>query len=184
MSQMTKKALAQSLKNLMLTIPLSKITVNDIVNDCEVNRRTFYYHFQDIYNLLEWIFKNEIASVMEEKKTCDSWQQGFLNIFYYLAENKKLVLNTYNSIGREQLETHLYRVVYYLVFDIVQEISVEMNVPEKEKEFIVNFYKVALVGLLLEWIRSNMVEDPVEIIDNLNKIISGNTHRVLLKYKS
>lgn len=47
MSQITKKALAKSLKSLMNTTPLAKITVNDIVKQCEVNRRTFYYHFQD-----------------------------------------------------------------------------------------------------------------------------------------
>jgi len=69
MSEITKQALAQSLKSLMNTTPLAKITVNDIVKECKVNRRTFYYHFQDIYALLEWIFKNEVANVMEENKT-------------------------------------------------------------------------------------------------------------------
>ena len=57
MSQTTKEALAESLKKLMNTTALAKITINDIVKDCGVNRRTFYYHFQDIYALLEWIFK-------------------------------------------------------------------------------------------------------------------------------
>ena len=112
MSQTTKKALASSLKKLMNTTPLTKITINDIVSDCGVNRRTFYYHFQDIYALLEWIFETEVASVMAENKTYQTWQQGFLQIFFYLDQNHKMVLNTYNSIGREYLETHLYNAVY------------------------------------------------------------------------
>ncbi|SFA72160.1 TetR/AcrR family transcriptional regulator [Clostridium frigidicarnis] len=181
MSQTTKKALAQSLKNLMNSKSLSKITVNDIVKDCGVNRRTFYYHFQDIYALLEWIFRNEVTSVMAENKTYETWQQGFLMIFLYLEQNHKLVLNTYNSIGRDQLEIHLYSAVYKLVFDVVDEVAVEMKVSEKDKEFVVNFYKFALVGLLLEWIRTDMVEDPEKIIDNLNKVINGDIHRALLK---
>ena len=183
MSEITKKALAQSLKKLMNITPLGKITVNDIVRDCEVNRRTFYYHFQDIYALLEWIFKNEVAKVMAENKTYKTWQEGFLRIFYYLSENHKMVVNTYNSIGREQLETHLYSAVYNLVLNVVDEITLGIEVSEKGKEFVVNFYKVALVGLLLEWIRENMKENPEQIIDNLNKIISGDTHKALLEFK-
>jgi probable dihydroxyacetone kinase regulator len=183
MSDITKQALAQSLKNLMNTTPLAKITVNNIVKVCNVNRRTFYYHFQDIYALLEWIFKNEVGNVMEENITYKTWQEGFLRIFYYLSENRKMVLNTYNSIGRGQLETHLYSAVYNLVLNVVDEITLGKEVPKKQKEFVVNFYKVALVGLLLEWIKNNMIENPEQIIDNLNKIIIGDTHKALLELK-
>jgi hypothetical protein len=94
-----------------------------------------------------------------------------------------MVLNTYNSIGRDQLETHLYSAVYNLVLNVVDEITLGKEVSEKDKEFVVNFYKVALVGLLLEWIRKNMIENPEQIIDNLNKIIIGDTHKALLEFK-
>jgi probable dihydroxyacetone kinase regulator len=184
MSDITKQALAQSLKTLMNTTPLAKITINDIVRECKVNRRTFYYHFQDIYALLEWIFKNEVTNVIAENKTYKTWQEGFLRIFHYLDGNRKMVLNTYNSIGREQLETHLYSAVYNLVLNVVNEITLGTEVSEKGKVFVVNFYKVALVGLLLEWIRNDMEENPEQIIDNLNKIISGDTHKALLEWKT
>ena len=71
MSQITKKALAQSLKNLLLKKPLNKITINDITDDCGINRMTFYYHFKDIYDLLEWIYTNEVIGKiknLEEKQ--------------------------------------------------------------------------------------------------------------------
>ena len=55
MSQVTKRALEQSLKNLLLKKPLTKITINDIAEDCGINRMTFYYHFKDIYDLVEWL---------------------------------------------------------------------------------------------------------------------------------
>ncbi|MBZ9606945.1 TetR/AcrR family transcriptional regulator C-terminal domain-containing protein [Clostridium estertheticum] len=183
MSQTTKKALASSLKKLMNTTPLTKITINDIVNDCGVNRRTFYYHFQDIYALLEWVFETEVASVMAENKTYQTWQQGFLQIFLYLDQNNKMVLNTYNSVGREYLETHLYNAVYTLVFNVVDEIAVDMKIWEEKKEFIVNFYKFAFVGLLLDWIRARMVKNPEQLIADLNNVISGDIHRALLKCK-
>lgn len=180
MSEITKKVLAESLKKLMDTTPFVKITINDIVRNCGVNRRTFYYHFQDIYALLEWIFKNEVINAMEGNNTYTTWQEGFLRIFDYLSKNKKMVLNTYNSIGRDQLETHLYNAVYNLVLNVIDEITLGKEVSEKRKEFVVNFYKVSLVGLLLEWIRKNMAEDPEKIIYDLNKIIIGDTLKALL----
>lgn len=181
MSNITKKALAESLKKLMKTTPLAKITIHDIVVDCEVNRRTFYYHFQDIYALLEWIFKNEVGNALGENKKYDTWRDGFLSIFYYLGDNRKMVMNAYHSIGREKLEMHLYSAVYTLVINVVDEITLGIEVPKDEKEFVVNFYKVALVGLLLEWIRTNMIEDPESIVDHLTKLISGNAYKVLFE---
>ena len=55
MSTITKRALEASLKKLVKTKPLNKITVSDITDDCGINRMTFYYHFKDIYDLVEWI---------------------------------------------------------------------------------------------------------------------------------
>ena len=59
MTKMTKMALAAALKKLLEKKPLSKITVTDITRECEINRHTFYYHFRDIYDLIEWIYVNE-----------------------------------------------------------------------------------------------------------------------------
>ena len=61
MSQVTKRALEASLKNLLLQKPLSKITINDIAEDCGINRMTFYYHFRDIYDLIEWSCEEDKA---------------------------------------------------------------------------------------------------------------------------
>ena len=69
MAQTTQRALAASLKKLLMTKTLDKITVKDLVQDCQVNRQTFYYHFQDIYALLDWIFTTESAEIIAENKT-------------------------------------------------------------------------------------------------------------------
>ncbi|KAF2955109.1 MULTISPECIES: TetR family transcriptional regulator [Marinitoga] len=84
MSEITKKALSNSLKKLMKEKPLSKITVNDVVKDCGLNRRTLYYYFHDIYELLEWTFITEIKEVIGENKTYKTWQKGY----YFLLLNK------------------------------------------------------------------------------------------------
>lgn len=184
MSKITQKALAESLKKLMQTKPLSKITVNNVASDCELTRRTLYYYFHDIYELLEWIYKTELHLVLGENRTQTTWQNGFLSILEYLKENKNMVLNTYNSVDRNLLENHLYSEAFNIILSVVEELAKNINVSEKDKKYVANFYKIALVGVILEWIKNKMDEDPKDIIKNLDKIISGDIYNSLLKYEN
>ena len=78
MSNITKRALAESLKNLLLKKPLNKITINDLTTDCGISRMAFYYHFKDIYDLVEWACLEESRKALQGKKTYDTWQEGLL----------------------------------------------------------------------------------------------------------
>lgn len=181
MSCITKVALADSLKKLLQIKTLDKITVKDIVEDCGVNRQTFYYHFHDIYDLLGWFFIKEAEKIVGNKKTYTTWQQGFLQAFRYVNNDKKLIINAYNSIGREYLENYLYSIVYGLLKDIVEEKAEGMNVSEEDKKFVADFYKYAFVGLSLEWIRMGMKDEPEFIIEKLGKLIKGDIEAGLRK---
>ena len=184
MAQTTKKAFATSLKKLLSQKPLDKIKITDITEDCEVNRQTFYYHFKDIYDLLEWVYTNEATRALGDKKTYDTWQEGFYEIFEYILENKVFVSNTYNSVSREYLERYLYNETYYLLLGVVEEKSKDMSVREKDKSFIADFYKFAFVGLVIDWIRKGMMEEPKDIIKRLNTLISGNIETALQRYRN
>lgn len=125
MSQVTKRALEQSLKNLLLKKPLTKITVSDIAADCGINRMTFYYHFKDIYDLVEWACLEDAKRALDEKKTCDTWQQGLLQIFEAVQQNKPFILNVYRCVHREQVEKYLQPLVDHLLLDIIRKNPVE-----------------------------------------------------------
>ena len=184
MAQTTKRALAASLKKLLAQKPLDKITIVDIVTDCEVNRQTFYYHFQDIYDLMDWIFVSEATQVIQGKKTYNTWQQGFLQIFEYVLANKALITNAYHSLSREQMERYLYDVTYHLLIDVVEEQAAGIPVRQEDTAFIADFYKYAFVGLLLDWIRQGMKEDPKRIVNRLSILIHGDIGRALEKYRT
>lgn len=184
MSQTTKKALAASLKSMLANKPLDKIKVTDITEDCEVNRQTFYYHFKDIYDLLEWVYTNEATRAIGDKKTYSTWQEGFTSIFKYILDNNDFVLNTYNSVSREYLERYLYNETYLLLMDVVEEKSKGMSVRDSDKSFIADFYKYAFVGLVLDWIKRGMKEKPEYIIEKLNILISGNIEKALESYRT
>ncbi len=183
MSQITKHALEDSLKNLLLRKPLSKITISDIAKDCGINRMTFYYHFKDIYDLIEWICTEETARAINGKKTYETWQQGFLQTFQMVLENKPFISNVYHSISREKIEDYFYAITYDLLIGVVEEKAVGMKVSEESKKFIANFYNFAFVGLLLDWIKKDMQEDPQLIIDQLSTLIQGEVSRALNNYQ-
>lgn len=184
MSQVTKRALEASLKNLLLKKPLDKITINDITEDCGINRMTFYYHFKDIYDLIEWCCVEDAKKALEGKKTYDTWQQGFLQIFEAVLDNKPFILNVYRSVSREQVEIYLYKLTYDLLIGVVEEKSAGMNVREEDKKFIADFYKYAFVGLMLDWVRHDMKGDPHRIIEDLSVVMHGNVAAALERFKT
>ena len=183
MSQVTKRALEASLKHLLLQKPLDKITIGDITEDCGINRMTFYYHFKDIYDLIEWSLLEDAKKALEGQRTYDTWQQGFLQIFEMVLDNKPFITNVYHSIRREQVELYLYRLTYDLLFGVVEEQSAGMSVRAEDKQFIADFYKYAFVGIMLDWVRRDMQEDPRQIIDRLSTLLHGNIAQALSRFR-
>ena len=149
MSELTKRALEQSLKNLLLQKPLNKITISDIADDCGINRMTFYYHFKDIYDLVEWACVEDAAKALQNKKTHDTWQQGFIQIFHAVRENKPFVMNVYRCVSREQVEKYLVPLTDHLLMGVIAEQSAGMTAREEDKQVIAQVYSYSLVGLVL-----------------------------------
>ena len=86
MPNTTKQALEESLKHMLLKKPLDKITIRDITEDCGISRMAFYYHFKDIYDLVEWACIEDASKALQGKKTYETWQEGLLQIFEAVQE--------------------------------------------------------------------------------------------------
>lgn len=184
MSQITKKAIEASLKNLLLKKPFDKITINDIAEDCGISRMTFYYHFKDIYDLVEWACEEDAKKILEGKDDYKTWTQGFLNLFEEVLKNKPFILNVYRSVGREQVENYLYKIVYDLFLNVVEEKAQGMTVRDEDKEFIADFYKYAFVGLMLDWVKNGMKEDPHKIVKKVEFLLSGSLSVSLERFRT
>ncbi len=183
MSQITKRALEQSLKNLLLKKPLTKITVSDIADDCGINRMTFYYHFKDIYDLVEWSCLEDAKRALDEKKTYETWQQGLLQIFEAVEENKPFILNVYRCIHREEVEKYLQPLVDQLILGVINEETGNMTIRDEDKQFIAQIYSYIFIGLMLDWIKDDMREDPQPLVDRLARLIKGSMSEALLRFK-
>ena len=162
MSQITKRALEQSLKNLLLQKPLTKITVGDIAEDCGINRMTFYYHFKDIY---------------------ETWQQGLLQIFEAVQANKPFILNVYRCVHREQVEKYLQPLVDRLVLDVLNGEAQGLLVREEDMQFIAQVYSYVFIGVMLDWIKDDMLQPPQELVARLARLLKGSMAAALARFR-
>ena len=169
----TKKAIAYTFKDLLKEKPFNKITVNDIANKCDINRQTFYYHFQDIRDLIEWICIDEVDNLLEKKDECEKWEDKFLLIFKIMEQEKIFINNIYNSVSVEVLRSNLYRLVYPIIYNEIVEKSKGKNLREEDKKFITDFYKYSFVSIVLNWIYNGMHENPELIVAKVSSLITG-----------
>ena len=176
MSQVTKRALEQSLKNLLLKKPLTKITINDIAEDCGINRMTFYYH------LVEWSCLEDARKALEEKKTYETWQQGFIQLFEAVRENRPFIMNVYRCVHREQVEKYLKPLVDNLLLGVINEEAAGMTVRDEDKAFIAQVYSYMFVGLMLDWIRDDMREEPEALVNRLALVLKGTVSQALGRF--
>ena len=174
MTNDTKYALEASLKKFLLKKPIDKITIRDLTDDCGISRMAFYYHFKDIYDLVEWSCIEDASRALQGKKTYDTWQEGLQQIFEAVLENKPFILNVYRSVKREQVENYLYSLTYQLIEGVVEEQSKNLMVTEEQKKFIADFYKYSFVGVMLDWIKRGMKEAPEEIANMVCVTMHGN----------
>ena len=179
----TKIALEASLKELLKKKPFDKITIADLTEDCGISRMAFYYHFKDIYDLVEWSCLEDARKALDENKTYDTWQQGFLQIFEEVLENKQFVMNVYRCVHREQVEKYLKPLVDSLLLDVINERSAGMTVRDEDKSYIAQIFSYIFIGLMLDWINDDMREDPKMIVNRLAMLIKGSLSSIFERYR-
>jgi probable dihydroxyacetone kinase regulator len=164
--------------------PFSKITVSDLVSDCGINRSTFYYHFKDIYDLVEWIFTDASETLLKNRFNHDTWQDGLLELVQQLLDNRSFIMSIYRHINREHLERYLDRALAVYISTLVSEQAAEMELQQADLDFVTDFYKYALGGILLHWIGDDMKEDPKEIVERIGIIIPSNIAQMLKQFSA
>lgn len=178
MPAFTKKAIADSFLKLLREKPLDKITIKDIVEDCGINRNTFYYHFSDIPALVEMILKMETERVLGERLGEDSWEEGFIAAARFALENKRSVYHIYNSVNREVFEQYLNQIGMGVMEHFVEKAAEGYDVLEEDKKLMAAFYRSALTGMILDWLGSGMKYEPEAVIRRLGVMLDGNIERV------
>ena len=157
----TKLALANALKKLLQKKFLDDITVKELVEECEVNRQTFYYHFQDIYDLLRWFLEHETSEAL---RGADCWQDALRAAFRYVQDNHLAIYHVYRSSGRDHLDCHFFSLARAITASTLAESARDLPLPERELDFLADFYMYAIAGMMMGWLSDDMREEPEEIV--------------------
>lgn len=175
-SDQTKHALSVALKELMAQKPIDKITISELTERCGIRRQNFYYHFEDIYDLLRWMFQEEAVSLLEQYEGSLLWQEGLLQLFHYIEANRAVCLCALDSVGQEHLKRFFESHIYTLIHHTIEHISVEIGMQndrafEEEIDLLTHFYVVAMAGLIVSWLRSEVEKTPEELIDFVDRLL-------------
>lgn len=179
-SLITKKALASSLKNLMKQKSFDKITISDITKSCGLNRQTFYYHFQDKIDLLSWIFKQEVISVLTDGLNIDNWQGNTYRMIRVMEENRgfyQLAMSIQNEFSQYLLE-----IATELSCKIIEELSGDQQLKEDTKRFIAEFYAYGVVGIILAWAKGGMKRSADDMIKYLSTLVEHSKAFAVRRY--
>lgn len=185
LSLKTKKSLAAALKKAMKTKKLSKITVSELVAECNINRKTFYYHFSDIYDLLKWMFEEEAIEVIKQFDMVVNTEEALRFIMDYVESNDHIINCAYDSLGHEELKRFFYTDIYDIMRNviIVEAKRQSLNVDDNFMDFLASFYTEGLSGMLIYWIKNNLPQEKETVLQNM-LLISRVTISQVLKAKS
>ncbi len=183
MANFTKQAIKSSFMKLLNQQPLSKISVRDIVEDCGINRNSFYYHFQDIPSLIEEIIKEDADRIIEQHPTVNSLRECINIMFRYALENKKAVLHIYNSANRDIYEKSMMKLCEYVVTKYLETVFGKDPESEKARASAIIFFKCELFGLSFEWIEKGMKEDAIEEIYSLADLCRDFSDEIMKRSK-
>ena len=183
-SQITKRALADSIKQLMKTIPLEKISIQEIVDHCGLNRQTFYYHFRDKFDLVNWIYFTEAVEVIADCKSYQNWSEGMRRLLAQIACNKQFYVNALRTPGENTFNHYFFEVSSQLIMGVIQDLSCDMDVSNTDRKFIGDFYTHAFVGLTTQWIMTGMKEAPESLVHKIRDIVEGSMLSALTRFVS
>lgn len=171
---LTKQAMHMALKKLLTVKPFKKITIKDITDACGLNRQTFYYHFQDIYDLLEWSFREEFRFLDAYlQKPDNTWEEFLAGAIMHISQNKYVCQCIIDGVARDQLILSLHNSIYEIIKKIILHVNAAAPIPSRYLDFTARFYTYALSNYIFDWVRNGMQETPAQIIDNFRFVISG-----------
>lgn len=173
MAQFTKRAIVESFLKLLNQKPLDKITVKEIVDDCGINRNTFYYHFEDIRALLAFVVDAEVERVITDNTDVESLEEGFIEGAKFALTNKRAVYHIYNSVNSDELDRYLNGMAEEVMRRLVDKMDIDKSVSNTDKELIIHFYKYGMVGMMKAWVSEGMKADPEQLIRSMGDLLDG-----------
>lgn len=173
-SERTKRNLAAALKEKMAKKPLEQITIQELTEQCGMQRRAFYYHFEDIYALVRWMFQEEAISLLNQRKGSLLWQEGLLQLFHYLEENRAVFLCALRSPGHDTLKRFFGANLEAIFSKEMAETAARLNL-DLDPDGIPLFVS-ALGGIMESWLLGSFPDSPEKMVQRINGFLESHIY--------
>ncbi len=159
MASFTKQAIKASFIKLLNEKPLGKISVRDIVEDCGINRNSFYYHFQDIPALLEEIVTEQTEALIARYPSIGSLDECFQVAFRFAQDNRRAVMHIYQSVNRDIFVQNSMRLCESAVTSYINTAFPDRALDAQDRQIVIRFIKCQLFGMCIDWVSSGMRDE-------------------------
>ncbi len=183
MKNLTKSMIADNFIELLKTNTIEKITIKMLSEKCDINRQTFYYHFRDIYDLMEWTLWEHMQDYLKEYGSPDDdWLKTLQLLFDYLSSRRNLILNGYDTYNRVQYERFIQDHLRDIFQDQIDKFPRIDEVPEESADFVCTVYTLTVSELLIEWVESSMPTDYKDQLELYYTMFDGALTRSLTAF--
>lgn len=173
MATKTRKAIKESFLKLASRKPVDKITVKEIVEDCGINRNSFYYHFQDLPDLIEKTLEDEMQQMVEMKDSGSLLELVHTGI-RSMEEHQSILRNIYYSRNRSILEVHFLHLSDTLIRNYLNSHRFgELDITDEDREAIIRVYKWDAIGLVVDWMNNGLKFDLEKEFDRIYRMRQG-----------
>ena len=167
-ANITKSALARALKRLMAEKDFQKISVTDICEKCGMNRKSFYYHFKDKYDLMNWIFYTEFVQALNYRPEDNGWQH-LTDVCGYFYDNKRFYRKALQIEGQNSFKDYFHDILEAILLEYLKQYFGN----EKESEFAAEFFSDAVICSMIRWLTSKDPVKPAEFTEQIHSCMKG-----------
>ena len=171
MPKSTKNQIMNALAELPPAKPLDDITVTELVEKCGISRQAFYYHFSDLYGVVDYGVQQLLDQLGVGRP--EEWRASLERTLTLLRENRTLVLNVYRAYERSYVEHDLRRWAMPLVDARTRLAARKYRVTEDQVNFMTEVLTQALVSTVLSWVERGMPSSVIERMDDFDILVEG-----------
>ena len=183
MKELTKQAIAKTLNEILEKQSIEQITIKKITEQCGINRQTFYYHFCDIYDLIEWSLTKALSDYLLENPFPEGdWNVKVEHVFNFLITKRKIILHGYNHENRNIYEMFIIKMIRPIVTEKFYQCQGSNKLPNDKQEFIIKIHVWLFTALFFEWIENGMTEEFVDKFQDFFILINGSLEASINKF--
>ncbi|MBQ9416228.1 MAG: TetR/AcrR family transcriptional regulator [Clostridia bacterium] len=173
MANFTREAILAAFLKIAEKKPLEKISVRDIVDECGINRNTFYYHFQDIYAVLEEVLVNQILITESDGNSPHYLVDVTNQTIIQMLQHKPAIQNIYRSVGPDMVDRYMKGNLTKISAHYVNSKLDGRKMNPWDKNMLISFYRNIIGGAMKDWLEGGMKENPSYIVQHISRLMTG-----------